>query len=72
MAEDRKLIPKVATKEVYLFLAANLLAQYYLSCEKDLLNGSIRSFYTHWAQMTQNDKIQVEVWHRMCHDNKGW
>jgi hypothetical protein len=38
---------------------------YFLGSEKDLLNGSIKSFYTHWAQMKPNDKIQVEVWHRM-------
>lgn len=68
LAEGKQAIPKVWQRNLWLWLLANLLTQYYLSCEKDLLNGSIKSFYTHWAQMKPNDKIQVEVWHRMKQD----
>ena len=63
--EDKKVIPKVWKRNLWLWLFANLVAMYFLGSEKDLLNGSIKSFYTHWAQMKPNDKIQVEVWHRM-------
>jgi len=65
LTEDKKLIPKVWMRNLWLWLFANLVAMYFLGSEKDLLSGSIKSFYTHWAQMKPNDKIQVEVWHRM-------
>ena len=72
LAEGTGTVPKIAYKDFYMWLGANLLTQYFLSCEKDVLNGGIKSFYVHWAQMTPNDKIQVEVWHRMRADNKAW
>lgn len=68
LAEGKQAVPKVWQRDLWLWIGANLLTQYFLSCEKDLLNGSIKSFYTHWAQMKPNDKIQVEVWHRMLQD----
>jgi hypothetical protein len=69
LSENYKVIPKVNGKQTILFCAANLITQYLLSSEKELLNGQIKSFYTHWAQMTPNDRVLQDVWHRMRSDH---
>lgn len=72
LGESRETIPVVKDKELKLFVAANLVSMYLLGCESDMLNGSLKSFYTHWAQMTPNDKNLVDIWHRMRVDRTGW
>jgi hypothetical protein len=49
LTEEKKAIPKVWMRNLWLWLFANLATMYFLGCEKDLLNGGIKSFYTHWA-----------------------
>jgi hypothetical protein len=49
LAESKKTIPKVKNREFYLWMFGNLLTQYFLSCEKDLLNSGVKKFYMHWA-----------------------
>ena len=68
LAEEKKVIPALKHRDLYLWLFTNLCTQYALSCNKDILNKGVAKFYTHWAQMYPNDKIQVDVWHRMRAD----
>jgi hypothetical protein len=51
-------------RDFWLWMAANMMTNYAVSCHRQILNVDVAKFYGGWAQMTRPDKQLIEVWHR--------
>ena len=68
LGEEKSVIPKFKHKDVALWVLANVFLQSLMGLNQDMLNKGLLKFYKAWAMMFPNDRIQVEVWHRMLAD----
>lgn len=68
MGESSGAIPKIAHKDWILWMISNCFLQSCMGLKQGILNKSISKFFATWSQMKQNDKILVNVWHRMLAD----
>ena len=56
---------RIPYRSVVFWVLANCFLQSCYALESDLMNRGLAKFFGVWSQMQPNDKIQVEVWHRM-------
>ena len=68
IGEDYGVMPNRTVRDWVLWLFANCFLQTAMGLKQGILNKSLQKFFSNQAQMKTNDKIQVEIWHRMLQD----
>lgn len=69
MGETGGYIPTLEHKTWILWLVSNCFLQSAMGLKQGILNKSIAKFFATWSQMTTNDKVMVNIWHRMLADS---
>jgi hypothetical protein len=65
LGETKQYIPTVGHKDLLLFVIANVFLQSAMGFNYSILNKGLHGFFKQWSMMYPNDKIQVDVWHKM-------
>lgn len=65
LGEESGTIPTFAHRDWILWMIANVFLQSSMGLKQSILNKSIAKFFATWSQMKPNDKILINVWHRM-------
>ena len=68
IAEEKQIVPKLQNRDLILWTVANCFIGSCVGLRQSILNKAVCKFYINWSQMKQNDKILVNVWHRMLID----
>jgi hypothetical protein len=61
---DLEALNRNNVRDFCLWICANMMTNYAVSCHKQILNIDVAKFYIGWAQLTKPDKQLIEVWHR--------
>ena len=67
-AETKGVIPVLKHRDLMLWVVANVVLQSAMGFKQGVLSVGQRKFFQTWSQMSANDKIMVNVWHRMYAD----
>ena len=68
MGEEKGVIPRLYHRDMILFVLANCFIGSLMGLKQGAMNDNVRKFYQKFSQMKTNDKIQVQVWHKMLQD----
>ena len=69
--QDLEYLNRNNVRDFWLWMGANMMTNYAVSCHRQILNIDVAKFYTGWAQLTKPDKQLIEVWHRQNADNSS-
>jgi len=65
LGEDKGVLPKLRHRDLILWTVANCFIGSCVGLRQSILNKAVCKFYVNWSQMRQNDKLLVNVWHKM-------
>lgn len=68
IGESSGAIPAFKHRTFILWLISNCFLQSCMGLKQGILNRGLAKFFSTWSQMKPNDKILVNVWHRMLAD----
>jgi hypothetical protein len=61
---EEPVVPDNTKRDFVLWMLGNAFTQYYVACDKSILNVDVAKFYSSWARMTKPDMQLLKVWHR--------
>ena len=68
LGEESGTLPKLRHRDLILWLISNCFIQSAVGMKSNILNKGVRKFYETQARFKENEKILVQIQHRMLAD----
>mmetsp|Transcript_30359 Transcript_30359/g.37386 ORF Transcript_30359/g.37386 Transcript_30359/m.37386 type:complete len:170 (-) Transcript_30359:137-646(-) len=68
IGESSGAVPKLQHRDLFLWVICNCFLQSAMGFRQSILQSGLRKFFQTWSQMKQNDRLLVDVWHKMYID----